>query len=102
MFVKLPTNEKGQYSFHDMQAVILKERERRVRQLCLMPCDRGNERLVRILRRALRKQKELEASGGICIADIERVAKTGVDRISMGALTHTVVPADLGLDMLEA
>tara|TARA_Y100000589_G_scaffold211735_1_gene199625 strand:- start:119 stop:997 length:879 start_codon:yes stop_codon:yes gene_type:complete len=45
---------------------------------------------------------ELEASGGIGIADIERVAKTGVDRISMGALTHTVVPADLGLDMLEA
>ena len=45
---------------------------------------------------------QLEASGGIGICDIERVAKTGVDRISMGALTHTVVPADLGLDMLEA
>lgn len=45
---------------------------------------------------------QLEASGGIGITDIARVAQTGVDRISMGALTHTVVPADLGLDMLEA
>lgn len=45
---------------------------------------------------------QLEASGGIGIDDITRVAQTGVDRISMGALTHTVVPADLGLDMLEA
>jgi nicotinate-nucleotide pyrophosphorylase (carboxylating) len=45
---------------------------------------------------------QLEASGGIGITDIARVAHTGVDRISMGALTHTVVPADLGLDMLEA
>jgi len=44
---------------------------------------------------------QLEASGGIGITDITRVAQTGVDRISMGALTHTVVPADLGLDMLE-
>lgn len=42
---------------------------------------------------------ELEASGGISLCDISRVAQTGVDRISMGALTHTVVPADLGLDM---
>lgn len=45
---------------------------------------------------------QLEASGGIGIADITRVAQTGVDRISMGALTHTVIPADLGLDMLES
>lgn len=41
----------------------------------------------------------LEASGGVTLDTIAAIAKTGVDRISMGALTHTVIPADLGLDM---
>lgn len=40
----------------------------------------------------------LEASGGITLATIPAVGATGVDRISMGALTHSAVPADLGLD----
>jgi nicotinate-nucleotide pyrophosphorylase (carboxylating) len=46
-----------------------------------------------------RGRAELEASGGIRIERIPEIARTGVDRISMGALTHTVMPADLGLDM---
>lgn len=41
----------------------------------------------------------LEASGGITIDQIPDVARTGVDRISMGSLTHTVVPADLSLEI---
>ena len=44
-------------------------------------------------------QCELEASGGVTHQSIPKIARTGVHRISMGALTHTVVPADLGLDM---
>ena len=44
---------------------------------------------------------ELEASGGMTLERIPEVARTGVDRISLGALTHTVVPADLGLDLME-
>ena len=41
---------------------------------------------------------ELEASGGVTYDRIAEIAATGVDRISLGALTHTVIPADLALD----
>lgn len=42
----------------------------------------------------------LEASGGITPANLEDVARTGVDIISMGALTHSVKALDLGLDIV--
>lgn len=41
-----------------------------------------------------------EASGGISAENLRKIAETGVDYISMGALTHTVTPVDLGLDFL--
>ena len=41
---------------------------------------------------------ELEASGGISLTTIHNVALTGVDRISVGALTHSFAMFDLGLD----
>ncbi len=40
----------------------------------------------------------LEASGGITLETLAEVAHTGVDRISVGALTHSAVGLDLGLD----
>ncbi len=43
---------------------------------------------------------ELEASGGITLARIPRVAETGVDRISLGAITYAARPADLSLEIL--
>ena len=43
---------------------------------------------------------ELEASGGIDLSTVRRVAETGVDRISVGALTHSAVALDVGLDWL--
>lgn len=42
----------------------------------------------------------LEASGGITAANLQEVARTGVDIISMGALTHSVKSLDLGLDIV--
>ena len=39
-----------------------------------------------------------EASGGITLARIPGLAATGVDVISVGALTHSVKAADIGLD----
>lgn len=39
----------------------------------------------------------LEASGGITTASVAAVAATGVDRISVGALTHSVPALDLSL-----
>ncbi|MEE8453043.1 MAG: carboxylating nicotinate-nucleotide diphosphorylase [Thermoguttaceae bacterium] len=41
---------------------------------------------------------ELEASGGINLETIGRIAASGVDRISVGALTHSAVCLDLALD----
>ena len=40
----------------------------------------------------------LEASGGITLANVRAIAKTGVDRISVGALTHSAPSLDLTLD----
>lgn len=40
----------------------------------------------------------LEASGGIDLSAMGEVARTGVDRISVGALTHHAVWLDIGLD----
>jgi len=40
----------------------------------------------------------LEASGGISLKTVKKVAKTGVDRISIGCLTHSVKSLDIGLD----
>jgi nicotinate-nucleotide pyrophosphorylase (carboxylating) len=42
-----------------------------------------------------------EASGGITIGNVGEVAETGVDIISIGALTHSVEAMDIGLDFIQ-
>jgi nicotinate-nucleotide pyrophosphorylase (carboxylating) len=44
----------------------------------------------------------VEASGGITLQRIREIAATGVDIISVGALTHSVHSLDLGLDIQVA
>jgi nicotinate-nucleotide pyrophosphorylase (carboxylating) len=41
----------------------------------------------------------VEASGGVTLDTVADIAKTGVDLISVGALTHSVRALDLGLDI---
>lgn len=43
----------------------------------------------------------LEASGGLTLERAREVAETGVDYISVGALTHSVAVFDIGLDLTE-
>ena len=43
---------------------------------------------------------ELEASGGVDLSTVARIAETGVERISVGALTHSAAAMDIGLDWL--
>jgi nicotinate-nucleotide pyrophosphorylase (carboxylating) len=56
------------------------------------------------LREAVRRRNAvapgvlLEASGGITLATVRDAAATGVDRISVGALTHSAPALDIGLD----
>lgn len=41
----------------------------------------------------------LEASGGVKLETLRQIADTGVDRISVGALTHSAPNADLSLEL---
>ena len=41
----------------------------------------------------------VEASGGVDLATVRAIAETGVDVISVGALTHSARALDLGLDL---
>jgi len=53
------------------------------------------------LRLAVQKAKgraQTEASGGITLTTVHAVADTGVDFISVGALTHSARAVDIGLD----
>jgi nicotinate-nucleotide pyrophosphorylase (carboxylating) len=42
---------------------------------------------------------ELEASGGVDLSTLRAVAETGVEWISMGALTHSAPALDLSLTL---
>jgi nicotinate-nucleotide pyrophosphorylase (carboxylating) len=44
----------------------------------------------------------LEASGGITLKNLKEVAETGVNRISLGAITHSVIPLDISLLVRES
>ncbi|HTY45449.1 MAG TPA: carboxylating nicotinate-nucleotide diphosphorylase [Patescibacteria group bacterium] len=54
----------------------------------------------RLFPKASAGRPKLEASGGITLANVKKVASTGVDMISIGALTHSVDSVDISLEML--
>ncbi len=47
----------------------------------------------------LRGKVELEASGGITLETVAEIAATGIDRMSVGALTHSAASLNIGLDL---
>jgi nicotinate-nucleotide pyrophosphorylase (carboxylating) len=49
-------------------------------------------------RQAAAAQVQLEASGGLNLDTVRAIAETGVDRISVGALTHSAPALDIALD----
>ena len=59
-----------------------------------------------LLREAIARRNEvapdvqLEASGGVNLDTVRAIAESGVDRISVGALTHSAVVLDVALDWL--
>lgn len=58
-----------------------------------MSCETMSEAVRRIAGRAL-----VEASGGVNMATVAAIAATGVDIISVGALTHSAPSCDIGMD----
>ena len=58
---------------------------------------------VETMRTAVREidgRKEVEASGNISLENVRTVAETGVDYISVGALTHSVKSLDIALKII--
>lgn len=53
------------------------------------------------MRDAVDRTVQLEASGGVSLSTVAAIAASGVDRISVGALTHSAPCLDLGLDWLS-
>ena len=45
---------------------------------------------------------QLEASGGVNLQTVRAIAETGVDRISVGALTHSAKALDIALDFVTS
>ena len=64
-----------------------------------MDCP-GMKTAVEMRDRSGKKGKvELEASGGVSLQTVHSIALTGVDRISVGAITHSAGALDIGLDI---
>jgi nicotinate-nucleotide pyrophosphorylase (carboxylating) len=57
-----------------------------------------NLRAAVALRNAANAATQLEASGGVSLETIGSIAQTGVERVSVGAITHAASWLDLGLD----
>ncbi len=61
-----------------------------------MPLDQ-----LRAAVQAVGGRAKTEASGGVTLQTVRAIAETGVDYISVGALTHSVRALDIGLDCTE-
>ena len=47
----------------------------------------------------VKKKYETEASGNVNLKNIRKIASTGINRISIGGLTHSVSAIDLKLEI---
>lgn len=54
---------------------------------------------LRLAVQAVAGRAKTEASGGVTLQTVRAIAETGVDYISVGALTHSVRALDIGLDI---
>lgn len=53
------------------------------------------------LKKAYKSRAKLEASGGINLNNVGAFARTGVDRISIGSLTHSPKSIDVSLELVQ-
>ncbi len=64
--------------------------------------DNMNHKQMREAVRIVNKKAKLEASGNIDLNTVKKAADTGVDFISVGALTHSPKASDYSLEIVEA
>lgn len=62
----------------------------------------GFFQVLRSRYRIKRKKPELEASGGVTLKNVHVVARTGVSRVSVGALTHSAPSLDFSLKLMRS
>jgi nicotinate-nucleotide pyrophosphorylase (carboxylating) len=62
----------------------------------------SNEQLREAVQIRGKKQIILEASGGVNLDTVAAIAATGVDQISVGALTHSARAIDLSMEIVPA
>jgi nicotinate-nucleotide pyrophosphorylase (carboxylating) len=60
--------------------------------------DNMNLEQLRLAVEKCRGHAKIEASGGVNLSTVRAIAETGVDFISVGALTHSARAVDIGLD----
>jgi nicotinate-nucleotide pyrophosphorylase (carboxylating) len=53
-------------------------------------------------RDAVNPEVQLESSGGVTLETVRGIAESGVDRISVGALTHSAGSLDIALDWIAS
>jgi len=61
--------------------------------------DNMNPKNLKMGVKLVNKQYETEASGGITLKNVKKLAATGVDRISIGSITHSAQALDLKLEI---
>ena len=61
--------------------------------------DNMSVRNLKVGVKIAKKYYETEASGNINLKTVKEVAKTGVDRISVGSITHSAVAIDFKLEI---
>ena len=61
--------------------------------------DNMNSKNLRAGVKIAKKLYETEASGGVTLKNVGKISKTGVNRISIGALTHNINSLDLKLEV---
>jgi nicotinate-nucleotide pyrophosphorylase (carboxylating) len=64
----------------------------------LVLLDNMNPIQLRLAVQKCKGRAQTEASGGVSLATVRAIAETGVDFISVGALTHSARAVDIGLD----
>jgi len=63
--------------------------------------DNMNVKQLRDSVKVVKGKAILEASGGVNLKNVQAVARTGVDFISVGALTHSAASVDLSIEIVE-
>ena len=61
--------------------------------------DNMSPKNVKVAIKYAKRKYETEASGGITLKNVKKIAETNVDRISIGELTHSIQALDLKLEI---